>query len=173
MVALDARTHYTSSISRIHRNHWTYLKINHAKQQQDYRQVDSPQATASRKLSLLGIPVKSTLQIHNLLNIVLSLKSKPSSDDVATPTLHKAITLWETRHALAHEALLNTLNDTVLIKVHQLETAKEIWNRLATEFGTSSDLKYAQAEAQLRALLKNEAIPMNKHINRFEKLREA
>jgi hypothetical protein len=72
---------------------------------------------------------------------------KPSPVHNITPTLRKAIARWEARHSLARESFLNALDDTVLIKVHQLETAKAIRDRLATQFGANSDLKYSQAEA--------------------------
>jgi Integrase core domain len=60
-----------------------------------------------------------------------------------------------------------------LIKVYQLSTAAEIWNRLAEEFGTVSDLKYAKAETELRSLIKKPGTSMKDHVNEFTRLREA
>jgi len=117
----------------------------------------------------------ATLQVHNCWNIVLGQEPKPASSDenaVITPTLRKSISSWETRHSLAREALLNALEDAELVKVYQLQTAKEIWDRLAEEYGSVSDLKYARAEATLRSLIKLPTTSMKSHIDHFTRLKE-
>jgi hypothetical protein len=40
---------------------------------------------------------------------------------------------WDRQHALAHQALLACLSQSVLINVYQLKLASEIWTRLAQE----------------------------------------
>jgi len=75
-------------------------------------------------------------------------------------------------HSLAKEALLNALEDAELVKVYQLQTAREIWNRLAEEYGSVSDLKYARAEAALRSLIKLPTTSMKSHIDLFTRLKE-
>jgi gag-polypeptide of LTR copia-type len=118
--------------------------------------------------------VSSTLQVHNCLDIVLGREPNPTpADGNISSTIRKAIASWESRHARAREALLNALEDAELIKAHQLQNANEIWNRLADEYGTISDLKYAKAEADLRSLTKQSNTTMKEHINNFSKFKEA
>jgi len=61
--------------------------------------------------------------------MVLGHELKPAPADenaVITPTLGKSISRWEMLHSLAKEALLNALEDAELVKVYQLQTAREI-----------------------------------------------
>jgi len=55
------------------------------------------------------------------------LKPAPADENaVITSTLDKSISSWEMLHSLAKEALLNALEDAELVKVYQLQTAREI-----------------------------------------------
>jgi len=119
--------------------------------------------------------VSATLQVHDCLDIVLGNEAKPTQQDPdvpPTPALRKSIASWENRHALAREALLNALDDRELVKVYQLSTAMEIWNRLSEEYGVVSDLKYARAETALRSLQKSPTTSMKAHIDTFTRLKE-
>src|SRR5271154_1882040 len=99
--------------------------------------------------------VSATLACNNCLDIVLGNEPDPTPNDVANinAALRRTIESWKARHALAREALLNAVDQSVLIKIHQLPTANDIWVRLADEYGTLSNIKYSKAESELRSLL--------------------
>ena len=110
--------------------------------------------------------VSHILTANNLLKIVTGEEQKPIVNQ-------RSINSWENRNAWACEALLNALQNSELIKVQHLQNAKDIWDRLAEEFGNTSEIKYAQAEAQLRSLIKPPRMSIKDHINKFTKLKEA
>jgi hypothetical protein len=97
--------------------------------------------------------VSTIFTCNNYLELVKGNKSNPTPADgiVINANLHKLITSWETRQALSREALLNAVPKNILVKIHQLPTANDIWVRLADEYGVLSDLKYSKAETELRA----------------------
>ena len=113
---------------------------------------------------LWRITSESTLDVYNVLNIVLDKEIKPhqTSDQFAD---------WEYRHKLANEALLSSLKSAQLIRVAHLSSAHEIWKRLADEYGKISDLKYAQLDAKLRSIRKSSQTKMTEHIDEFERIR--
>ena len=48
---------------------------------------------------------------------------------------------WEYRHKLTREALFTALKPAQLNRVSTLQSAKEIWDCLADEYGKVSELK--------------------------------
>jgi len=89
-----------------------------------------------------------------------------------TPAQRKLIKKWQLRHDLARQALLASLEPAELTKVHHLQSAHEIWKRLADEYGGVSDLKRAQANATFYSFKKPKDAPMQSHVNLFNKLQQ-
>src|SRR4030095_16166594 len=100
------------------------------------------------------------------LNIVLGLESNvlseqsiPNSEKASenglasstqiTPVQRKSMAEWEHKECLARQALLACLRTAELTKVYQLQSAHEIWMRLADEYGVVSDIRRVQAESAL------------------------
>src|SRR5204863_5445781 len=77
---------------------------------------------------------------------------------------------WERRHKLAREALFTALKLAQLNRVSTLQSAKEIWDRLADEYGKVSELKRAQLSAKLSSLRKSPQTSMRNHIDEFENI---
>ena len=65
------------------------------------------------------------------LDIVLGTEEKPQLGENPTPQQRSRLTRWELRDGLARDALLNSLGETELDTVAELETSHEIWTRLA------------------------------------------
>ena len=63
-----------------------------------------------------------------------------------------------------------TLKPAQLIRVANLDTAAEVWKRLADEYDKISELKGAQLNTKLRSIQKSPSISMQKHIDDFELL---
>ena len=63
---------------------------------------------------------------------------------------------------LARQALLACLETAELTKVYQLQSAHEIWARLAEEYGPLSDVRRAQAEGAFYSLQKKDEIPISR-----------
>ena len=68
--------------------------------------------------------MKMTFEVHKYLNIMLSNEPNPTSmddDDISIESidqyLQTIINSWQTRHALAREALLRSLESADLLKV--------------------------------------------------------
>ena len=76
------------------------------------------------------------------------------------------------RYDQARQALLSSLEPAELTKVYHLQSAHEIWKRLADKYGGVSDLKRAQANATFYSLKKPKDVPMQSHINQFTKLQQ-
>ena len=57
-----------------------------------------------------------------------------------------------------------------LIRVTHLQSAHEIWQRLADEYGRISELKLAQLQTKLRSLRKSSSISVQSHVGEFERI---
>jgi hypothetical protein len=75
---------------------------------------------------------------------------------------------WDRQHALARQALLACLSQSVLINVYQLKSANEIWVRLAQEHGATSTARRAIANRNFYQLLKAKSTSVDAHIPVFE-----
>jgi len=134
---------------------------------------------------------EATFRVYGILDIVLGCEpnperaasSTPSEDTpdhdevrvapaLLTPAQRKLIEKWQLRHDLARQALLASLEPAELTKVYHLQSAHEIWKRLADEYGGVSDLKRAQANATFYSLKKPKDAPMQSHVNLFTKLQQ-
>jgi len=81
---------------------------------------------------------------------------------------HERKSSWETRHALAGEALFKSLELTDLLKIIAVkDKASAIWSRLKDEYGKSLDFEYIRVNADFVSLRKDQKITMNDHINKF------
>ena len=95
-----------------------------------------PKTIALAKLSPADYRVRvsqlrATLEVYRCLKIIDGSESQPDENG-ATPPVLKQIASWNAGHALAKEALLKYLDSAGPIKVHDLNTASEIWARLAS-----------------------------------------
>jgi hypothetical protein len=79
---------------------------------------------------------------------------------------------WQLRHDIARQALPAGLQPAELTKVHHRQSAREIWKRLADEYGGVSDLKRAQANTAFYSLYQSSTTTMQDHINAFTKLQQ-
>jgi hypothetical protein len=104
-----------------------------------------------------------TFRVHGVLDIVLGREPNPERAVLSTPSdessgdadaaqerpitaaQRRSIEKWEHRHDLRRQACLEPAE---LIKVYQLQSAHEIWKRLADEYGAISDFKRAQATSE-------------------------
>ena len=71
----------------------------------------------------------------------------------------------------AREAIIRCLPNAELLKLVDVQdSALAIWRRLHDEYGRSSNLEYVRASNELALLKKDDKMPINDHINRFEQL---
>ena len=118
---------------------------------------------------------EATLSIHGCLGIVQGTETQPTlitGSSTVSVASKKSIASWTLRHALAREALLKCLERSELIKVHTLQTAAEIWQRLHQEYGNVSDVLHAKAELKFHSLRKKPTTSIQQHIDDFTKLHE-
>ena len=136
---------------------------------------------------------EATFRVYGVLDIVLGRNPKPavseqattqatdesSDQDAAVQALapisaaqRRSITKWQQQDDLARQALLACLQTAELTKVYQLQSAHEIWARLAEEYGPVSDIRRAQAEGAFYSLQKKDETSMQDHINEFTRLQQ-
>jgi hypothetical protein len=120
---------------------------------------------------------EATLTVYNCFKIVNGIEPNPTPQPdadgaiaVINQALRRQINSWETRHALAREALLKFLQHSELIKVHNFKLASQIWSRLHEEFGNVSDALHAKSELLFHSLRKAPMTSMQDHINEFTRL---
>jgi len=124
------------------------------------------------------VQTEATFQVHKCLDIVLGKELNPTPvDDDGTPLgpigerIQASITSWETRHALAREALIKALQPADLLKVlGHLDSASSIWTRLRDEYGRRLDFEYIRVNSEFQSLRKTKEITMDAHITRFNEL---
>ena len=122
--------------------------------------------------------MKATFQVHKCLDIMLGKESNPTPvDDDGTPLgpigerTQASITSWETRHALAREALIKALQPADLLKVlGHLDSASSIWTRLRDEYGRCLDFEYIHVNSEFQSLCKTKEVTMDAHITQFNEL---
>ncbi len=127
---------------------------------------------------LWAIQTEATFEVHKCLDIVLDNEPNPTPvDDNGTPIgpighyFQTAISYWETRHALAREALLRSLEPTDLLKVIPYHgSAPAIWAHLKNEYGRALDFEYIRVNNQYTSLRKDPNTTMDAHITRFNQL---
>ena len=127
---------------------------------------------------LWQIQAESTLQVHKCLDIVLGNEPNPTPmDDDGRPIgpigrrIGATIASWETRHALAREALLKCLEPADLLKIYlHRYSAPAIWTRLQDEYGRPLDYEYVRINNDFISLRRGDNVPIDEHINRFNQL---
>ena len=77
-----------------------------------------------------------------------------------------------TKDDLARQAFLACLETAELTKVYQLQSAHEIWARLAEEYGPVSDVRHAQAGGAFYSLQKKNETSTRDHINEITRLQQ-
>ena len=124
------------------------------------------------------IQTKTTFEIHKCLNLVFDNEPNPTSmDDDGTSIgpfderLRVKINFWETRHALAREALLHSLKSTNIFKIipHR-DSVTAIWDHLKNEYNRPLNFKYIHVNNKFMSLYKDDIITMNAHITHFNQL---
>lgn len=81
------------------------------------------------------------------------------------------ITSWQTRHALAKEALLKSLEPAELIKVLPFRgNAAEMWTRLQQEYGRPLHFEYTRVNNEYMNLRHSESTSITDHIDCFNQL---
>ena len=121
---------------------------------------------------------EATFDVHKCLGIVLGTEPNPTPLDVdGTPLvtiseqMQAIITSWHTRHALAREALLKSLDPAELIKVLPFRTtAAAIWTRLQQEYGRPLDFEYIRVNNEYVNLRRTETTSITDHIDHFNQL---
>jgi hypothetical protein len=82
--------------------------------------------------------------------------------------LQSTITSWQTRHALAREALLKSLEPADMLEVIAYKSsAPAIWNRLKNEYGKPLDFEYIRVNSEYMSLRKEQNTTMDAHITPF------
>ena len=77
-----------------------------------------------------------TLAVYNYYDVITGVEKDPTptNGDNITPALRKQIANWQTRHSLAREALLRSLERSELLKVHNLRLMRSgVVSALSTE----------------------------------------
>ena len=124
------------------------------------------------------IQTEATFERHKCLDIMLDNEPNPTPvNDNGTPIgsiderLRAAIISWETRHALAREALLRSLEPADIFKVipHR-NSAPAIWDRLKNEYSRPLDFEYIRVNNEFMSLRKDDNTTMDAHITRFNQL---
>ena len=124
------------------------------------------------------IQTEATFEVHKCLDLVLGNEPNPTPvDDDGTPIgpigerLRAKINSWKTRHALAREALLRSLEPADIFKVipHR-DSVPAIWNRLKNEYGRPLDFEYIRVNNEYMNLRKDDNTTMDAHITRFNQL---
>jgi hypothetical protein len=124
----------------------------------------------SNEYRLWVVQSEATFEVYKCLKLVLGKEPKPTPDDSDDESA-SVISSWDTRHALAREALLRSLEPSDLIKVITVkDSAPAIWKRLADEYGKSLDFEYIRVNSEFQALRKDSKTSMNDHINKFNNL---
>jgi len=96
-------------------------------------------------------------------------KPTPSPDDSDEESA--SVTSWDTRHALAREALVRSLEPSDLIKVISVkDSAPAIRKHLKDKYSKSLDFEYIRVNSEFQALRKDSKTSMNDHINKFNNL---
>ena len=124
------------------------------------------------------IQTEATFEVHKCLDIVLGVETNPTPvDDDGRPIgpigklLQSTIASWQTRHALAREALLKSLEPADMLKVIAYKnSAPAIWNRLKNEYGKPLDFEYIRVNSEYMSLRKEQNTTMDAHITRFNQL---
>jgi hypothetical protein len=96
------------------------------------------------------IQAEATFEVHKCLDIALGKEPNPTPvDDTGTPIIgpinaqqQASIASWTTRHAIAREALLRSLDPADLLKVIPYRNSvSEMWTRLKDEYGRPLDFE--------------------------------
>jgi hypothetical protein len=111
--------------------------------------------------------VRSTLKVNECLDIVLGTEEKPVLGDNPTQQLRTRLSRWELRDSLARDALLNSLAETELDTVSELEHSHQIWSRLKDEYSVITEYTYNLAETAFRSLRKSKTTSLSDHIAAF------
>ena len=113
---------------------------------------------------LWAAQTEATFAVHGVMDIVLGERLRP--DDGNGRQASQAIK-WDRQHALARQALLACLPPSELTKVYQLQSANEIWTRLAQEHGAISTARRAMASRNFYQLTKAPSTSIQTHIDTF------
>ena len=133
----------------------------------------------SNEYRLWVIQTEATFEVHKCLDIVLDKEPNPiPMNDDGTPIigpidmqLQAVIASWKTRHALAREALLRSLEPADLLKVIPFrDSVLAIWTRLKDEYGRPLDFEYIRVNNEYMNLRKDDNTTMDAHITRFNQL---
>lgn len=104
----------------------------------------------SNEYCLWVVQTEATFEVFKCLNIVLGKEPKPTSDDSDEESA--SVISWDSRHELAREALLKSLEPSDLIKVITVkDSASAIWKRLKDEYGKSLDFEYIRVNSEFQA----------------------
>jgi len=110
------------------------------------------------------VVTEATFDVHIVLNIVVGTEAEPRAAENADGEALAKIVDWEILHKLAKEAVFSAFKPAQLIRVAHLETAAEIWKRLANEYSKTSELKRAQLNTKLPSIQKSPSISMHKYL---------
>ena len=113
---------------------------------------------------LWAAQTEATFAVHGIMDIVLGRRLRPDDGNGRQAT--QAIK-WDRQHALARQALLACLPPSELTKVYQLQSASEIWARLAQEHGAISIARRAIASRNFYQLTKAPSTLIQTHIDVF------
>jgi hypothetical protein len=125
----------------------------------------------SNEYRLWVVQSEATFEVYKCLKLVLGKEPKPTPSPDDSDDESASVTSWDTRHALAREALLRSLEPSDLIRVITVkDSAPAIWKRLADEYGKSLGFEYIRVNSEFQALRKDSKTSMNDHINKFNNL---
>src|SRR5271168_1667119 len=120
----------------------------------------------SNEYHLWVVKSEATFEVYKCLKLVLGKEPKPTPDDSDEDSA--SVISWDTRQALAREALLRSLEPSDLIKVITVkDSAPAIWKRLKDKYGKSLDFEYIRVNSEFQALRKDSKTSMNDHIDKF------
>jgi len=111
---------------------------------------------------LWATQTEATFTVHGIMDIILEERLRPTDARQASQAIK-----WDRQHALARQALLACLPPSELTKVYQLQSATEIWARLAQEHGAISTARRAMASRNFYQLTKAPSTSIQTHIDAF------
>jgi hypothetical protein len=123
----------------------------------------------TKSYRLWAAQTEATFGVHGVMDIVLGERLRPEVPETSemTEDAVRQIKKWDRQHALARQALLACLSQSVLMNVYQLKSANEIWVRLAQEHGATSTARRAIANRNFYQLIKAKSTSVDAHVPVF------
>lgn len=120
--------------------------------------------------SIWSCKVECILDTFDLWDFVSSPIERPIVDTTDGTSMDRAA-LWDRLNSRARSFLFMSLSDSVLVHVHRLKTAADVWQKLLSLYQHKTFAHKISLEKKLRMLSLDDSSSMKEHITKMDDMR--